>query len=596
MAHNTGIGQSSIGQAVAGAWDNTIGMGGIGLTGQGGALNTAWNAMTGQIEPEDLQYANWENQQYDPNWNLDAQTWDAQGYDALGYTGQGYDAQGYTGQGYTASQLGAAQGYNANQLGAAQGYDATGYTAQGYDPTTGTYQAGEDFSNILGQAMGAATDFMDPSSDWARGQQAIVSEQAGQLAGQTQAQQSAQLAARGMGSGGLRSLLGGRAQAEAGAQARQGATDIATAGAGLGLQALGQAGSMATAQEQNILQQSLANQAAQNQASQFGAAAQNQAASQLASAQNQASQFGAGAQNQFSLANQAAMNQAAQFGAGQQNQFSLSNQAAQNAASAFGAQAANTANQWSAGQQNQAAQFGADAMNTANQWSTGQQNLANQWNTGQQNLASQWNANAMNQMNQFNVGNQMNWDSWNASQGFAADQFNASQFNAQMQGNVANNAGGISGGIQLGGAVAAKIFFACIPEGTKIDTPDGSIPIEDLKSGDIVNGYGSKPVAITQKHEYKENPEPKRFLKIYFDDGDTIDLCDMHRIKGIRSREYNVGDSINGKEIINIKWYGGVTRSYDLLTEDKGYRISGVPVDSMIEEMNTMISLLKEVK
>ena len=204
---------------------------------------------------------------------------------------------------------------------------------------------------------------------------------------------------------------------------------------------------------------------------------------------------------------------------------------------------------------------------------------------------SQFNAQQMQNAQQFNVGNQMNWQSWNASQDFAAQQFNASQYNAQMQGNagnVANTLGSIAG--------TAKSYFMCIPEGTKIDTPNGRIAIEDLKAGDSVNGYGSKPVEIMQKHEYRENPNLKRFLRIYFDDGDTIDLCDMHKIKGVHSKEYNVGDSINGKQIINIKWYDGVTRSYDLLTEDRGYRISGIPIDSMIEEMNAMISLLKEVK
>ena len=99
-----------------------------------------------------------------------------------------------------------------------------------------------------------------------------------------------------------------------------------------------------------------------------------------------------------------------------------------------------------------------------------------------------------------------------------------------------------------------------------------------------------------QKHEYRENPESKRFLKIYFDNGDTIDLCDMHKIKDKLSQEYEVGDLINGKEIVSIKWYKDVIRSYDLLTEDKGYRISGIPVNSMVEEMMGLISLLKEVK
>ena len=97
-----------------------------------------------------------------------------------------------------------------------------------------------------------------------------------------------------------------------------------------------------------------------------------------------------------------------------------------------------------------------------------------------------------------------------------------------------------------------------------------------------------------QKHEYNENPEIKRFLKIYFDDADTIDCCDMHKIKGIRAKEYSIGYVLNGKEIINIKWYDGVERSYDLLTDDPGYRISGIPVNSMVEEMMSLVRLIKE--
>ena len=465
--------------------------------GVGDTLGDTWNSITGQIDPGNLNYANWENQEYNQDWNNQA----AQG------TSQGYNAQGYQGQGYNAAQAG---------------------PAQGYDASTGTFQSGQAFQNVMDQAMSTSQDLMDPSGQWAKGQQSILAESTGQQMGQAQAQQSAQLAARGMGGGGLRGILGSQAQAQAGAAQRQGATDIATQGMGMGLQAMGQAGQMAGQQDASMLQQSLANQ----------------------QAQNQASQFGAGAQNQFSLANQQAANQASQFGAAAQN----------------------TANQWSAGQQNQASQFGASAANQM----------------------SQFNAQQQQQSNQFNTSNQMNWQSWNASQDFAADQFNASQMNAQMQGNAANNATGISGVVKAGAAV--KMFFLCIPERTKIDTPNGRIAIEDLEAGDVVNGYGNKPVSITQKHEYKENPELKRFLKIYFDDGDTIDICDMHKIKGIRSREYNVGDSLNGKEIVNIKWYDGVTRSYDLLTDDKGYRISGIPVNSMIEEMNSVISLVKEIR
>jgi hypothetical protein len=440
-----------------------------------------YNTMTGQVNPNDLTYIQWDDQAFDPSWNVQA------------------------------------QGYNPSMLGQAQGY-----TGQGYDATTGQavtsdWQLDNQFGDILSQAVGASQQFMDPQSDWARGQQAILAETTGQQAGQTQAQQNAMLAQRGMGSGGLRNILGSQAQATAGQAARQGATDIATQGAGLGLQALGQAGQMSTAGNQMTQQAAFNNMAAQNQ---FGLA--NMAA------QNQAAQFGAAAQNQ-----------ANQWSAGQQNQFGLANQAAAN----------------------QAAMFGADAANTANQ---------------------------------FNATNVMNWDAWNASQGFAADQFNASQGNTVLMGNTANESDFWSDAISFGAQVG-KFFFSCIPEGTKIDTPDGSKNIEDLNAGDEIVGYDGKSTTLQQKHEYKENPDLNRFLEITFDDDSKVNLCDMHRIDSKRSKDYDVGDKINNKTIKNIKWYGGVETSYDLLTTDRGYRISGMPVNSMIDEMMYTAYKLKEV-
>ena len=37
--------------------------------------------------------------------------------------------------------------------------------------------------------------------------------------------------------------------------------------------------------------------------------------------------------------------------------------------------------------------------------------------------------------------------------------------------------------------------------------------------------------------------------------------------------------------VTEIEVYRGVERSYDILTEDSGYQVGGVPVNSMIEEM-----------
>jgi hypothetical protein len=130
-----------------------------------------------------------------------------------------------------------------------------------------------------------------------------------------------------------------------------------------------------------------------------------------------------------------------------------------------------------------------------------------------------------------------------------------------------------------------KAIFSCIPEGTRIDTPAGTQLIESLQPGDKVIGYEGETVTILQKHSYAEDPAPERFRQIAFTNGSTVDLCDSHRIAGIQAKELVPGTNLYGLTVETVKIYGGVVRSYDLLTTDSGYRISGVPVNSMIEEM-----------
>jgi hypothetical protein len=129
-----------------------------------------------------------------------------------------------------------------------------------------------------------------------------------------------------------------------------------------------------------------------------------------------------------------------------------------------------------------------------------------------------------------------------------------------------------------------KISFACIPEYTLVDTPSGQRPIETLEAGERVIGFAGKPVLILQKHAYLENPETI-FLRITFADGAAVNLCGMHRVDGIRARKIHIGQTIAGRKVTGIESRRGETHSYDLLTEDAGYRIDGVPVNSMIEEM-----------
>jgi hypothetical protein len=373
-------------------------------------------------------------------------------------------------------------------------------------------------------------------------------------------------------------------------------------------------------------------QNAQNisQAAQFGAGAQNQASLANQAAFNQAGQFGAGAQNQANLSNQAALNQAGMFRAeagnqgqltnaqlqaqyamanqGAANQFSLANQAAgmdlnaQNRLFAANQQQQNIANLGLIGQADSATSEAnrAYALNLAQGYRGAAYDptamlLGQQSNAGQ--TAAQQQGYALDLAKTFNTPTTYNPDTGinlalanqaNITNKSIAETAAKAQMDAAKASASATKTSGIAGGLGsiLGGALSTKVLFKCIPEGELIDTPEGQVAIEDIRSGDSVIGFSGEPVKVLIKHEYAENPEAERFHRFYLDNGKDFSVCDMHRIEGERSMDYNAGNSFKGGEVIEaIAVYGGVTRSYDLLTEDIGYRMSGVAVNSMIEEL-----------
>ncbi len=373
-------------------------------------------------------------------------------------------------------------------------------------------------------------------------------------------------------------------------------------------------------------------QNAQNisQAAQFGAGAQNQASLANQAAFNQAGQFGAGAQNQANLSNQAALNQAGMFRAeagnqgqltnaqlqaqyamanqGAANQFSLANQAAgmdlasQNRLFAANQQQQNISNLGLIGQADSATSEAnrAYALNLAQGYRGAAYDptamlLGQQSNAGQ--TAAQQQGYALDLAKTFNTPTTYNPDTGinlalanqaNITNKSIAETAAKAQMDAAKASASATKTSGIAGGLGsiLGGALSTKVLFKCIPEGELIDTPEGQVAIEDIRSGDSVIGFSGEPVKVLIKHEYAENPEAERFHRFYLDNGKDFSVCDMHRIEGERSMDYNVGNSFKGGEVVEaIAVYGGVTRSYDLLTEDIGYRMSGVAVNSMIEEL-----------
>ena len=147
-------------------------------------------------------------------------------------------------------------------------------------------------------------------------------------------------------------------------------------------------------------------------------------------------------------------------------------------------------------------------------------------------------------------------------------------------------------------AVMAKIAFSCIPKGIAIDMADGNqMPIEKINVGDFVIGMNGKADEVLQVHHYKQDSEPVRFATVTFDDGSKVNCADKHRISNKRTEDYKLQDKVGTRKIVSIDWYNGVSRSFDLLTATGGYRINGVPVNTMIPEMaEVIVEINKTIK
>ena len=168
-------------------------------------------------------------------------------------------------------------------------------------------------------------------------------------------------------------------------------------------------------------------------------------------------------------------------------------------------------------------------------------------------------------------------------------------FGIQQQANANNAPQGPSQGQQLMNLVqtGAQAYGgykmaggpSCIPEGIVIDMSDGSqTPIEEINAGDFVVGMDGKEVEVLQAHQYKQIPSAQ-FVTVTFDGGSKVDCSHDHMINDKRAEDYKLQDKIGDREVTGIVFYQGVRRSYDLITTTGGYRIEGIPVNTMIPEM-----------
>lgn len=134
------------------------------------------------------------------------------------------------------------------------------------------------------------------------------------------------------------------------------------------------------------------------------------------------------------------------------------------------------------------------------------------------------------------------------------------------------------------GAIFGLPIPSCMPGDQCIDTPTGPKAVKDLKGGDQVIGYDGNVAYIAQACSWNQDPL-RTFLTITREDGSSFTVCDDHKVMGIPAMEWVEGAELAGSKITSIKPSTGLLTSYDILTNQGGYRINGVPVNSMIPEI-----------
>jgi len=370
-------------------------------------------------------------------------------------------------------------------------------------------------------------------------------------------------------------------------------------GAGMQLQQMEAGGTMANQQmaaQGAMQQQNMQMSGAMQQQNMQMQGAANQQAMQLQGAADQQAQIlsGAASQQEMILSGQQTLQNQQIAGASEQQNLILGGAATQQAQVLAGAQTLQ--NQQIAGASEQQNLILGGQQTAVNQ-GINQTNIQAQGQGVIDMQIAQGNANVQAaEFGQLSTGLGLDYAQLaGANAGLSAakgNQMSAYGMSANMANSAANNSLGgklISATAQLGSAaLGTKATFICVPKGIEIDLENGKKPIEQIKPGDIIMGYNGELVKVLQKHEYLENPKVKRFYKVKFLNPETnktskVDVCDMHRIMGERAMDIT-------KNVVSKEVYSGVNYSYDLLTEDAGYRIDGVPVNSMIEELALAIS------
>jgi len=233
--------------------------------------------------------------------------------------------------------------------------------------------------------------------------------------------------------------------------------------------------------------------------------------------------------------------------------------------------------------------FGNMRMNAASGDMNNQMNMSNAFGNyglnqqNQQNMADNFGYNEFNRMENWKP-NMMN----NYMAGVRGTPWKTGSTTTETGSGPSDLQNLIGTGIQAYGTYKMATFGGggtCIPKGTTIDMADGNkVPIEKIEAGDLVIGMDGRKTEVQQIHQYKQTPNAK-FVTVTFDNGSKVNCSHDHMINNKRARNYMLNDKIGSRKVTNVVFYMGVKRSYDIITTTGGYRVEGIPVNTMIPEM-----------
>lgn len=110
----------------------------------------------------------------------------------------------------------------------------------------------------------------------------------------------------------------------------------------------------------------------------------------------------------------------------------------------------------------------------------------------------------------------------------------------------------------------------CLPAGALIDTPDGLVPVEEVRTGMAVwtlDGSGRRIAAIVAATAFTPVPDGFRMVRVRLDDGRSVTASPGHPTAGGRAiGDYRTGEVLDGSPVTAVEWvdYSGAA-TYDLL-------------------------------